>query len=69
MNQNPWHVESMAQYERERIQKEMKQIRLEEEALKAKSAEERPTQAHAHRPSLLLRIVLAMVRLMVSAGS
>ncbi len=36
MNMNPWHVESMAQYERECIRAEMRQIRLEEKALKAR---------------------------------
>ena len=51
MNQNPWHVESMAQYERGRIQQEMKQIRLEEEALKGR----------VRRPGLLQQ-----ARLMVS---
>ena len=33
MNQNPWHVDNMARYERGRIQEEMRQIRLLEEAL------------------------------------
>ncbi len=69
MYQNPWQVERMAQYEQDRIQKDMKQIRLEEQALKANRAQERPTRARAHRPSLALRIALAIVRLMVSVGS
>ena len=69
MYQNPWHVEHMAQYERERIQKDMKQIRLEEEALKASRAEEHPTKARARRTSLPLRIVFAIMRLMISAGN
>jgi len=40
MNQNPWHVENQAQYERERIQQEMRQIRLGERA--SRGAVQRP---------------------------
>jgi hypothetical protein len=36
MNQNPWQVESMASYERGRIQQEMREIRQLEEALRAR---------------------------------
>jgi hypothetical protein len=36
MNQNPWNLENMAQYERERIQQEMRGIRQLEEALRAR---------------------------------
>jgi hypothetical protein len=35
MNDNPWHVESMVRMRRERIQEEMRRIRLEERALNA----------------------------------
>jgi hypothetical protein len=38
MNDNLWHVESMARMRRERIQEEMRRIRLEESALKASAA-------------------------------
>ena len=37
MNDNPWHVESMARLQRDRIQEEMSQIRLEERALRAQA--------------------------------
>ena len=42
MNQNPWHVENMAQYERERIRQEMGQIRLGERVSKPKVRGPRP---------------------------
>src|SRR5574340_1121566 len=35
MNMNPWYVDNAAQYERQRIRAEMKQIRLEESAKRA----------------------------------
>jgi hypothetical protein len=39
MNDNPWHVGSMARLQRDRIQDEMSQIRLEEGALRAQARE------------------------------
>jgi hypothetical protein len=45
MNENPWRVESVAGLQRERVQEEMRQIRMEEKAL----------QARERRPGLLLR--------------
>ena len=36
MNQNPWYLERMVQYEQDRTDQALKQIRLEEEALKAR---------------------------------
>jgi len=36
MNDNPWNVDNLARLQRERIQEEMKQIRLEESATKAR---------------------------------
>ena len=35
MNENPWRIDDIARMQRERIQGEMRQIRLEEKALKA----------------------------------
>jgi hypothetical protein len=62
MNMNPWLLERMADYERDRVQRDMKQIRLEEE-LPARRIEEKTTLAHLYRPSLLMLIVCALVRL------
>jgi len=36
MIDNPWHVDDMARMQRERVQEEMRQIRFEEKALKAR---------------------------------
>jgi hypothetical protein len=55
MNDNPWHIESMARAQRERVQEEMRQIRLEEKALKAQSPES----------GLVLRLWLALQRWVV----
>ena len=46
MNMNPWHVENMAQYERDRIRDEVRQLRLEQKALKRR----------IRRPSLVLKV-------------
>lgn len=36
MNDNPWNVDNLARLQRERIQEEIRQIRLEESAAKAR---------------------------------
>ena len=46
MNMNPWQVENMARYERDRIRDEVRQIRLEQKALKAR----------IRQPSLVLKV-------------
>ena len=45
MNMNPWITERMAEYQRDRIRSDMKQIRLEEEAMQAGRTEEKITEA------------------------
>ena len=42
MNQSPWYVENMAEYERERIRQEMGQIRLGERVSKPQVQGPRP---------------------------
>ena len=63
VNINPWILERTAEYERDRIQRDMQQIRLEEEAMRARRTEEKPTQARLYRPRLLMRIVCTLVKL------
>lgn len=46
MNMNPWQVENMAQYERDRIRDEVRQLRLEQKARKART----------RQPSLVLKV-------------
>ena len=52
MNENPWHVYDEARMQRERVQEEMRQIRLQEKALKARG----------RRPGLLPQVWLIVTR-------
>ena len=63
MNTNPWILERMAEYERDRIRRDMKQIRLEEEAIQAGRTEEKITKARFYRPRLLMLIVCILAKL------
>ena len=63
MNMNPWFLERMAEYERDRIQSDMKQIRLEEEAMRAGRTEEKTTKARLYRSRLLMWIVCTLAKL------
>lgn len=67
-NMNPWIVEALVEYEKERIRRDMKQIRLEEEAMQAGRAEEKTTDARLYRPRLLMRIVPTFVKSMFCVG-
>jgi hypothetical protein len=63
MNMNPWYLERMAEYERDRIRRDMKQIRLEQEAMLAGRTEVKTTKARLYRPLLLMQIVSTLVKL------
>ena len=63
MNMNPWIIEALVEYERDRIRRDMKQIRLEQEAMLAGRTEEKTTKAPLYRPPLLMRFVSTLVRL------
>ncbi len=64
MNPNPWFLERMAEYESDRIQREIKQIHLEKEALQANRTEEKITKARLHRSRPLTLIVPIFVKWM-----
>ena len=68
MNMNPWIMERMAEYERDRIRRDMKQIRLEEEAIQASRKEEKTAEARLDRPRLFLRIVPTFIKAMFCVG-
>ena len=68
MNQNPWYVDGLAAYERDRVRSEMKQIRLEEAAMKAGDLEQAKGKSRASRPGLLVQIVLLTMKWLVSVG-
>lgn len=61
MNMNPWILERMAEYGRDRIRRDMKQIRLEEEAMRASRTEEKIMKARLFR--LFMQIGCALVNL------
>ena len=68
MNQNPWYVDGLAAYERDRVRSEMKQIRLEEAAMKTSDLEQTKGKTRAPRPGLLMQIVLLTMKWLVSVG-
>jgi hypothetical protein len=68
MNMNPWMVERMVEYERDRIRSDMKQIHLEEEAIQAGRTEEKTTKTRLYRLRLVMRIVPTLVQGMFCVG-
>ena len=50
MNENPWHIDDIARMQRERIQEEMREIRMAEAASKP----------HAPRRSLAAQLYMAI---------
>ena len=68
MNMNPWFLERMVDYEQNRIQNDIKQIRLEKEARQANCTEVNMTKARSYRPRLLMRIVPIFVKWMFCVG-
>jgi hypothetical protein len=63
MNHYPWYVENAASYKQKRIQDDMRQIRLERQALKAKG----PTKVSARSRGSLLRAVRHATLVMAKA--
>jgi hypothetical protein len=59
MNQNPWQVESLARYERDRIREEMRQIRMQERALKAR----------VRKPNFKFQVWRILLRWLVTGSS
>jgi hypothetical protein len=45
MNHNPWYVDNAASYERQRIRDDMRQIRLEQQAMKAQTRAQKPVRS------------------------
>jgi hypothetical protein len=65
MNQNGWYVDDFGQYERDRMQRELKQIRLEEKAMKVHQIEEKTDKARVYRPGMFMRIVLTTLKWLI----
>jgi hypothetical protein len=68
MNMNPWSIERMVEYERDRIERDIKQIRLEKEARQANCPEENTTKIRSYRPRLLMWITPTFVKWIFCAG-
>ena len=66
---NPWTMDALVEYERDCIWRDMKQIRLEIEAIPAGCTEEKTTTAHLYRPRLLMWIVPTRVKRMFCVGA
>lgn len=67
MYMNPWYQERMAEYERDRIRRDIKLIRLEE-ALQAGRTEDKTTKARLNRSRLLMFIAPRFVKGMFCTG-
>jgi len=67
-NMNPWVIAALVQYDQERIRQEVKQVRLEEEALQAGRTKERITSARFNPSRLLMWIAPTFVKSMLCAG-
>ena len=68
MNDNPWYVNNTANYERQRARDEMRQIRLQQKAMKAANAQRassrtQPTflRTFRHTTLLMARAVITIL--------
>jgi hypothetical protein len=66
MNHNPWYVDNTASYERQRIRDDMRQIRLEQKALKARVRAEKPAGWQPAALGTLRRATLAVTEAVMS---
>jgi hypothetical protein len=62
---NHWNIDNSAEYQRDRMRRELKEIRLAEKAMKASQREEKTSQARVHRPGLVMRIILTTIKLLI----
>jgi len=68
MNINPWIIEALVEYERDRRQRDINLIRLEEEAIQA-GVVENLAKKPLSLPGLLRQIVSRIAKWMFSVGS
>jgi len=69
MNINPWLIEALVEYEKDRIQRDMQRIRLEEEALEAGRVVEIMAKTRLSLPHLLTQIGSRLVKWMSWSGN
>jgi hypothetical protein len=66
MNHNAWYVENTAGYERQRIRDDMRQIRLEQKAMKARVRAEKPAGSQPAALRTLKHATLALTEAVMS---
>ena len=64
MNINPWMIEALVEYEKDRIQRDMKRIRLEEESIEDGRVVENTAKTHLSLPHLVMQIASRFVKWM-----
>ena len=69
MNINPWLIEALVEYEKERIQRDMRRIRLEEEALEASRVVKNMAKTRLSLLRLLTQIMSRFVKWMFWSGN
>jgi len=69
MNINPWMIEALVEYEKDRIQRDMKRIRLEEESIEAGRVVENTAKTHLSLPHLVMQIASRFVKWMFWSGN
>jgi hypothetical protein len=63
---NHWNIDNSAEYQRDRMRRELKEIRLAEKAMRAsRQTEEKTTKARGYRPGLVMRIILTTIKLLI----
>jgi hypothetical protein len=66
MNYSPWHVEHTANYQRQRILDDMRQIRLEQTAMKAADREAMSSRSKATALQAVRHATLAVAEAVLS---
>lgn len=69
MSMNPSILEAVAEDERDRIRRDVKPIRLEDEAMDAGRTEERTTKVRVYRPRRPRRIAAALAEWRYRVGT
>ena len=69
MNINPWMIEALVEYEKDRIQRDMKRIRLEEESIEAGRVVENIAKTRLSLPHLVMQTASRFVKWMFWSGN
>ena len=69
MNINPWLIEALVEYEKGRIQRDMKRIRLEAESIEAGRVVENIAKPRLSLPQFLMEVASKFVKWMFWSGN